>query len=403
MVVAIVVVAVALGCIAAAAEITVQRRTGLLLGAALGPVALSVVALGFALVGAWLVRARPRLGVGWLFLAAGSLAQAGVAGENAGRVGWLVWEGTAVGLGVDLLGGLGLYLLIGLLPVLYPTGRLGQWPERAVAALTGIGAILLQVQWLRAQLDPAYAWPLGDQPARTWVAWIPLLLAGTGVAGGWALSVVRLVRAGHPERLQRAWLLVSVVAVIVTQSLGSSPLASALQAVTLWLLPVAIAVGVVRYGLLGIDTAVPRTVTAGVLALAITVVYLISTGIGELAGVGRVGSALLASLVVAIVLGPLRDRLRAGVDRFLYGRQEVRAQLQRELHDGLGPSLTGMRLGLNALSDALAAGDTATATTITAALTEEANRSVVEVRRVSTVCGPPISSGSTLRPPCAGA
>lgn len=238
------------------------------------------------------------------------------------------------------------------------------------------------MQWVAAQLDSGFRWPLGDNGAGPWWSWIPLALMASGVIGGWAVGGVRLLRAGHPERLQRAWLLVVVAAVVVTQSLGSGPVASALQAVALWLLPVAIAVGVLRYNLLGIDTVLPRAVTAGVLALTVTVVYLVVAAVGELAGAGRVGPALAASLVVSAVLVPLRDRLRAGVDRFLYGRQEIRAQLQRDLHDGLGPALTGMRLGLTALDDALADGDNRRAGLITAALKEEADRSVVEVRRI---------------------
>jgi signal transduction histidine kinase len=111
-------------------------------------------------------------------------------------------------------------------------------------------------------------------------------------------------------------------------------------------------------------------------------VYLVAAAVGELAGSGMVGPALAASLVVAVVVVPLRDRLRAGVDRFLYGQQAVREQLRRDLHDGLGSSLTGMRLGLAALDDALTEGATERAREITTVLAEETDRSVAEVRRI---------------------
>jgi signal transduction histidine kinase len=382
--VAAVVVATACAVVAAAAEVAVQRGDGAALGVALAPVALAVVAVSFCVMGAWIAHARPAHVLGWLFLLVGTLTQAGVMGSNAARAGWLAWDGTALGLAVDFLAGLGLLLLLGLLPLVYPAGRLRGRAAVGIGILIALAAALVQVQWLWSQLDPNTLWPFADAPTRpaVWVDWVPLGLLAAGVATGWVLCLIRLVRAGHPERQQLAWLLVTVVAVFVTQSLGDSPVAMTLQAAALWLLPVAIAVGILRYGLLGINTVLPRAVTGSVLALAITMVYLVAAAVGELAGSGMVGPGLAASLVVAVVVVPLRDRLRAGVDRFLYGQQAVREQLRRDLHDGLGSSLTGMRLGLVALGDALAEGATERAKEITTVLAEETDRSVAEVRRI---------------------
>lgn len=472
-------------------------------------VPLALVGAAWFTVGAYLARHRPRHPLGWLLAVVGLGAQAGVTGDVAGRAGWLGWDSSPVGVAVDVVGGLGIFLLIGLLPVLYPSGHLRGRGARTAAALTTLGAFLAQAQVLRARLDASHTWAFGpDVPGEQAAAlWAPWLIYFGGVLAGWLLCMARLFRATRPLRQQLAWLLIALVAVTVTNLLGEGPVATALQAAALLLLPVAIAVGIVRYQLLDIDTAVPRVLTAGVLGLLVSAVYL---GVTVLSGVGITGAtapSVLAAAAVALVLLPLHSRVRRLVDRFVYGTRAdparavadlgaavaavpggdmlysvldelarafratgarvrdrsgtvlaqttqtdaapalgaaltlagepigtvellaartgsysaadvrmltvvsgtvalavraaaladqlenqrdavleastaVRDRIRRDMHDGLGPSLTGLRLGLQALSDARAAGDHDRATAITDVLREESDRAVAEVRRV---------------------
>jgi signal transduction histidine kinase len=136
--------------------------------------------------------------------------------------------------------------------------------------------------------------------------------------------VLRLVRAQSPERQQLAWLLVVIIPwVVLSFFAGANP------AFTLFglLLPVAIAVGVLRYRLLGIEVVVRRGLVYGALTAAVIGVYLLVTSVagarldrGPLPGV-------VAAALVAVGLTPLRDRLQAGVDRLVYGdrRDPMRA------------------------------------------------------------------------------
>jgi signal transduction histidine kinase len=59
-----------------------------------------------------------------------------------------------------------------------------------------------------------------------------------------------------------------------------------------------------------------------------------------------------------------------------------RDRLRRDLHDGLGPSLSGVSLGLQALDTALTVGDERTAADLLGRVRAEAGTAVVEVRRI---------------------
>lgn len=525
---AVIAVMVALGAalavLALAAEIALARDSGGLGWPTVPAIVLSQAAFGWLLVGAAVAWLRPRHGLGWLFLVVGLLLQAGVAGETAGRGGWSDWERTSTALFVDGLAGLSALVLIGLLPLLYPQGRLrDRWSVLAATLVAG-GALLMQLQWLRAQLDPSQTWAFGPEPTAghsLWQLWLPPGIFFAGAAIGWLLAGARLRSAQYPERQQLAWLLVAIVALVITMLLGESTMALTLQAAALVLLPVAVGIGVLRYRLLGIETVVPRAITYAVLTVLIAASYLMASAMAGSRLTGAALPAVLASTVVAVVLLPLRDRLQRAVDRLLYGRRadpvgavaglgatlassadddlmqaalaevmaafgaqgavlkdrsgtvfaaagrpvdppslavpllaagapagllelgprpgarytridhtmaqamagplalaihnlalanelqeqrdgiveaarDERERLRRDLHDGLGPSLTGMRHALDALEDAITTADSSRAAHIVAVLRNESERSTIELRRIIDNMRPAGLAHSTL-------
>ena len=473
----------------------------------------TLVGLSWAAIGGVLTWLRPRNAVGWLMLVVGVLTQVGLSGAafaRSGGFGWLgrpdAWTDRPAGLAISLIGGFAIYVMIGLLPVLYPTGALPskawRWPSIAVIA----GAGLMQAQWLLEQLEPV--------SGPTILPILPILVYAGGILVIWVLSVVRLVTARSPERQQLVWLFAAVVGLILTQSLGSSPEALWIQLPFLYLLPVAIAIGILKYRLLGIEAVLRRGLVYGLLTVAIFVLY---AAVSIAAGIQLSGAtlpAVIAAGLVAVGLAPLSSWLQRLVDRLLYGHRSdpiravadlggqvagageaelldvvlrgvansvksrgarihaedgrllarvgerfdaaafaadltvgktavgslelagrgpgerysaqdkrmlramipqlavvVRAlqltgelqeqrdavvnatrserdRLRRDLHDGLGPSLTGVGLGLQALADALSAGDQNRAMTITEVLRTEMARSVTEVRQILVGLGP---------------
>jgi signal transduction histidine kinase len=472
-----------------------------------------LLAVAWTVTGAVLVALRPRNSLGWLLVGVGlcqglqqGLAAYGGYGVAVGGwplARWAAW--VAAGLWLP-----GLLPLASLLLALYPDGRLpGRWWRWPFAA-AALGIALLTLGFMLAPQAYAEVAP-GLAPLRApALAPVALAVGGALVVGGtmviWVASVVRLLRARPPERQQLAWLLLVVVPFLLVAFLTPSmPGFLALG----FLIPVAVAVGILRYRLLGIETVLRRGLVYGLLTATVVAVYLVvTTAAGTRLGRGLLPGVVAAALV-AVGLTPLRERLQAGVDRLVYGdrrdpmravtrlgdrvaaagesdllpvvlatvtdavhapgatvlapdgsllaahratpassnaellplrvggrelgrlqlaprgpgepygdgdrrllaalapqvavvvralelaealeaerdhvvaatRQE-RQRLRRDLHDGLGPSLSGVGLGLQALQDARAADDQATADQLLARIREEVTTAMGEVRRI---------------------
>jgi signal transduction histidine kinase len=136
-----------------------------------------------------------------------------------------------------------------------------------------------------------------------------------------------MLHAAYPERQQLAWLfttaLAAVAVVILTpvQELGTAAYA---------MVAVAIAVGVLRYRLLGIEVVVRRALVYGTLTgLVLAVFVAVTTALAEVTS-GDLVPQLLAACVIAVGAVPARDRLQRAVDRFVYGdRRDPWSALER--------------------------------------------------------------------------
>jgi len=76
----------------------------------------------------------------------------------------------------------------------------------------------------------------------------------------------------------------------------------------------------------------------------------------------RLLAAFVPQVAVVVRALDLAETLESERDRVVAATRTERDRLRRDLHDGLGPSLVGIRLGLLAMQDAAAVGDAATAT-----------------------------------------
>jgi hypothetical protein len=307
-------------------------------------VALSLLLLAFSTVGALVASRRPGNPIGWLFCAGaivwmlGELAlqyavYALITAPSALPAGaWMVWFGTWAR-------GIGWFLIVAFLLLLFPTGQLPspRWRPVLWGAIGYIGVFTLVV-WLSPVLpDTQLAFvnnPLGLKIESLSVllellyVTIPLLL----VAGGMAV-IVRFRRSRGDERQQLKWFAYAVGLMVVTftvwfplQVVGFVAIGSLTFIVPLAGLPIAAGVAILKYRLYNIDLIINRTLVYGTLTAVLAAGYFSSIVVLQRVFVSLTGQqstiAVVAStLVIAALFSPLRRRIQSFVDRRFYRRK----------------------------------------------------------------------------------
>jgi hypothetical protein len=282
---------------------------------------------GIPLVGALIASRLPANPYGWLWCAIGLVVGAVEAARPVTvSVGGPLW-GAGV---VEAYAFAALVPLLVLAVLLFPTGRLPsrgwRWLARAVVAASGL--VMLAGPFLPIPSEPAAEgpWVLDGERGELFLRAAEALFTVTiafGLTAVWA-QLLRYRRAGPTERRQLAWFLyASVLAalLLVLNALGPLPwrlLSVVLSAVSLALFPAAVLVAVLRYRLYEIDRIVSRTVTYALLTAAIFVVYLLVVTVLSQLGLPEGSSDVVvavATLAVAALIGRVRRRLQAVVDR----------------------------------------------------------------------------------------
>lgn len=325
--------AVAVACAGGIAEGMYQYGLGTPLSQSIPLVGQAVVGASWAATGAALAWLRPRNILGWLMLGVGTIMQLSLAAENLSHSGafrafnsGVVWDVWIVGMVLATITGFSIIVLMGLLPVLYPTGT---WPGKVwipPTVVLVVGAALLQTYWtldMIASTAPNPAPPNSAElaaPPEAVNVLFPAMVYAAGLVWLWGMCWLRLIRAVHPERQQLAWLLVSVVLLMGTQFLGGTVPGQWLLTISLYLLPVAVAVGVLRYRLLGIQALLRRGLVYALLTACIMAAYGVVLAVAGLHLTGDPLAAVVVAALVTVGLSPLRNILQRTVDLFLYGR-----------------------------------------------------------------------------------
>jgi two-component system, NarL family, sensor kinase len=322
------------------------------------------IGLTLAACGAPLAWHRPRNPVGWLFLAGGvayatSTAAAGIAELGAGH-GWSLATLSALGSVFSLAWPLAIGLCLPMALLLFPDGRppgpRWSWLIWAIAA----EAVLFELMFTspgsqtvgRRTVTPYLTLPGYNRLTAVWTvtnfAWAAILVLVL------ASLVVRYRRGGDVERRQLLWLLLAVVIVLPYAGViwGIFDAGPILGLLVIPLIPAAVTIAILRYQLLDIRLVVSRTLIYGVLTAAAAGLYIGLVALLDVLVRSRVnlGSAIVASIVIAIGFNPARVAVQRLIDRALYGdrRDPVRAMsLVGERLTGSGAS------GLPALLEAL--------------------------------------------------
>lgn len=335
----------------------------------------AVFGLTLPLLGAVVLRRAPGHAVGRLLLVGGTAAALALAAFAYAQYGLVQRPGQlplalAVGWLSSWVWVVGVPLLLALGPLLYPDGRLPgrRWRWALVPALGGPALLGLSNALRPGELGnhPVRDNPIGIRgvgPLLDVVGAVGLLLFFVALGCGLAALVLRWRRSTGQDRAAIGWLLAAVVPlalVALAPTEGVAAVAADLVALlAVPLLPFAVAVGVLRHRLYGVEPVVARSLVWWSVSTGLLAVYACTAALLDAALRGRSGAAvaLAATAVVAVLSAPLRDRAQAAADRLLFGERG-------------NPHAAVLRLGRR-VSDA----------TDAAAVLDEAARAVAEALR----------------------
>jgi signal transduction histidine kinase len=353
-----------------------------------GDLVFGTVFAAFPTAGYLLASRRPENSIGWVMLGIGAALGLGSITSSYGSY---AIHGGVGGRGLGEIAAAldspmwvpAVALPATFLILLFPDGHLPSRRWRWFARVLGAGlvvivlAILLQPGTLEAEMEAFTNLqnPLGVESLRSVidVAFFSLAMLPIGVIGSVVSLVQRFRRSEGVERLQLRWLVTAatIVGVLYTLGLlvsfaggwdsGNQPTWMAvLQNVSVLsfvLIPLAIAVSVLRYHLFDIDVVVNRALLVGTLAVFISAVYVgVVVGIGAL--VGSRGDPILsagAAAIIAIVFQPARSRAKRFADRLVYGERAAPYEVLSEFSERLGNAYANDEL-LPRMARALAGG-----------------------------------------------
>jgi signal transduction histidine kinase len=245
---------------------------------------------------------------------------------------------------------------MGTLFLLFPDGRVRRRYERVVlrvflAALVALPILLMLTHSMlpapeyaasrTAQVANPLFWPaLGAIGPAVVVGY--QIATQFGLVGAVLLVVLRYRRLPTRQRLQTYWLLLAAIGVLadvaVVQLLGGyGVLPTSVRVTTFYavwvpllaLLPVAIVVAVLRAQVLDVHLVVRRSLLYGAVSTAIGVAFLVvATAFGVTAGQRLpLVATVLVTVVVVLVLSPVRRRLNRWAGARVYGERPTSAQL----------------------------------------------------------------------------
>jgi hypothetical protein len=304
----------------------------------------AIVFSAFAVVGAVVAARRPRNPVGWLigagaFLWALAVLANGVYWHIAfGRphapaaADYVAWLANSLFLPAFVL-------LLGLLPLLFPTGAPPgpRWRKVGwIAALVGSVAVVGNALAPGPMDGSDFAWidnPFGVGGLGLGTvsdASFPVVAAAA--LAGIASLVVRYRRAHGIERLQLRWV-AAAACLLVLFAIGGDLASAWLGSGAGWVgtllgllcVGVAVAVSLLRYRLYDIDVVINRTLVYTGLTAMLAATYLASVLFLQVVLGGATGDSGLAvaasTLAVAGLFRPARARIQAGVDRRFFRRK----------------------------------------------------------------------------------
>ena len=307
----------------------------------------ALVLLAFATVGSLIASRRPDNPIGWLFCISTLLWALGNVLQEYTTYALITVPGSLpagalMGVIGHWIGGIGFFLMLTFLLLLFPNGHLPSprwrflaWLIAVLLALYSITFLLSPYPYANSAIDlrlEAVRNPIGIGSANDLFDQLggitPLLLFPTILAC--IVSVfLRFRRARGVERQQLKWftygmtlsilMIVVILILIFSTANGGSSWPFYLAVVCI---PISAGIAMLRYRLYDIDVLINRTLIYGILTAVLALAYAISILVLQyLLSAFTEGSQLAivgSTLVIAVLFQPLRGRIQRIIDRRFY-------------------------------------------------------------------------------------
>ena len=322
----------------------------------------SIAGVVIFVVGAILAWRVPTNPISWLLLVTG----VGLAGPALLRAVALEVADPATAAWMDAVSYAFSTASVLLLPIVllrFPDGRAPSQPWRYIewlagaAAFFGFLAALFNGGWGGDQTQALAPSPLFEQTTPVGdvfsaIFYPSFLLAFVGAS---ISLIVRYRRSTGEARLQFKWLayaagflLAGLIAILIDSGFAAVSTDKLWEATLMSLafaaIPASIGVAVLKYRLYEVDVVISRTVVLAVLAVFITITYvLIVVGLGQLIG-GDSNSLLLqiaATALVAVAFEPVRFMAQRWANRLVYGKRATPYEVLSDLTERLSGSEEG--------------------------------------------------------------
>lgn len=251
----------------------------------------------------------------------------------------LSWLTTAI----EMIGNMAIIMFL----FIFPSGR-----------FVPRGTSLILIAWILFQL-PRYYIPDSSLNLANISPILYNMLFTAGVLSGVLTQIYRYRRVSGPiEKQQTKWvvyglsigmggyLVVRLLGLFVTDPNSSGlPIALGLLIFSdffILLVPISIAVAVVRYRLWDINPIINRTLVFGALSALTIALYILAVGVASqyFQGANLIVS-FIATGIIAILFEPLRERLQRAVNRLMYGERDdpatVLTRLSQRLDSAIAP------------------------------------------------------------------
>ncbi|MCF2530047.1 sensor histidine kinase [Yinghuangia soli] len=295
----------------------------------------SDVALGAAwpVVGAFVVRVRPRNPVGWLLLIPAALSPYLIMGLYAAQSELVADDPLPLADFAGWIGAWGFgqyFVVIPLLLLYFPDGHLPspRWRFATYYILTAAGVAIVAAMFRDGSLDvsPAVDNPWGI-PGAGWLRYV--LLAGSfaalipGTVIGVAALVVRSRRVVGVQRTQLQWLVLAGLVLMVCFAVpigATGRVTDVFFAIGLLAPPAGIAVAMLRHRMFDVVVVLNRTIVSVVMTVLLVGLYAaLVLGVGRIAPTSTMRVAAVA--VVALLAAYGRGVVQKLVDRWLFGHR----------------------------------------------------------------------------------